>query len=205
MTLKTHSLLLMLSATACTGASNNNDTAAQNDEDGGGNAEDWRTGAYADIELSYETTGGEVTTWSFRIEDGEPATTAGVEVLPDDETYGTYFHARYYGCPHDETDSIPTDRPIELHLGKGVDWECYSGWFSFTISEGDCSGSAFEYDCVVGPGAEGSYIDLEMQDSGQFWSGTFAAYGHCLNDHGNGDLVGYGQVVATFEAREEEP
>ncbi|MCK6565112.1 MAG: hypothetical protein L6Q80_10225 [Dehalococcoidia bacterium] len=216
MNLKTLSLLLAFPLVACADPKTDDDTAAPDDDDSGGNSEDWRTGAYADIELTYETTGGEVTTWSFRLEDGDPNSGSRYEdivtVTPDDDDSdddGHYFLARHRGCPEDDTDpDPPDDRPVTIEL-TGWSGHDYTSTFDLDVVREGCNTDSASIECAAGPGPAGedSYFVLSVDDeSGSLWSGTLSSYALCFQvQSGEDPLVGHAQVDVAFEARMEEP
>lgn len=182
---------------------------------GDGGTEDWRTGAYADVELTYETLGGDVTVWSFRIEDGDPNSGSRYEdvvtVTPDDDDGDDDGHKliiTHKGCPDGTADvDPPDDRPVTIQL-TGWSAHDYTSTFDLDLVREGCNTDNASIECAAGPGPAGedSYFELDIEDGGSPWSGTLSSYALCFEVVGGEDpLVGHAQVDVVFEAREVEP
>lgn len=185
-----------------------NDDSEQGDTGGPSDtAAEWATGAYAEVALTFAPLSGESSSWSFRLEDGDPnsgsryADEVSVGHYNTDDDDVEVFRASHNGCPDSTGGENPADRPLRFWVWTG---SSDGSRVLLELAAEVCDEDEDDLACYWADRESWSSQSFEFEDSGDLRQGTLSGELYCLDDGIDGDYTGRVSVSMDFVARFEE-
>lgn len=193
-------VLFALALPACTPSSENGNSDTSPGSDTG---DDWRTGAYADVDLAFSPLSGSDVSWSFRLEDGDPNSGSR---YADEVSVGTYnpddedvdvLRVSHNGCPDGSEGESPSDRPLRFWV-----WSGSSGGTRLLVEFAPETCDPDEDDVTCYEADESwSWQDFTFGTEGDLREGSASGELYCVDNGGDGDEVGRISLSVLFVAR----